>query len=247
ETASRLRGRIEAVLAWATVSGHRGGDNPARWRGHMDKLLPAKTKVAKVKHFMAMPYADLPEFMAELSKGRSISARALEFTILTAARTGEVIGSRWSEIDFDKRLWIVSGERTKSGREHRVPLPDRALDILKAIPREGEFVFPGSRAKHPLSSMPMLEMLRGMRSSLTVHGFRSTFRDWCGDRTNYPREMIEFALAHAIGNKTEAAYRRATALEKRRNLMQAWAKFCTSPTWTGCGSAWVNYKAEVYR
>lgn len=229
ETASRTRGRIEAVLDWATARGYRKGVNPARWKGHLQNLLPAKTKVHKVQHQPALPYEQLPAFMADLRGMDSISARALEFTILTAARTGEAIGAEWSEIDLDKRVWTVPASRMKAGREHRSPLSDRAIEILLGLPRmdDARFVFPGGQAKRPLSNMAMLQLLRGMKGcdGLTVHGFRSTFRDWCGERTNFPREIAEAALAHANADKVESAYRRGDALEKRRRLMDAWAKF----------------------
>ena len=231
ETASRVRGRIESVLDWAKARGYRQGDNPACWRGHLSELLPAKSKVRKVKHQPAMPYGDVPTFMAKLRLQKSVSARALELTVLTAARTGEVIGAGWSEIDFVAKVWTVPGDRTKSGREHRVPLSPRALEILADVPREGDgkgFIFPGGRANKPLSNMAMLELLRGMAPGLTVHGFRSSFRDWAGEQTNYPRELAEAALAHVLSDKTEAAYRRGDALEKRRRLMTAWADYCAS-------------------
>jgi integrase len=233
ETASRVRGRIEAVLDWSTARGHRQGDNPARWRGHLDKLLPAKTKVRRVKHHDAMPYAAVPAFMATLRDMDSISARALEFTILTAARTGETIGARRPEVDAKNKLWTVPGERTKSGREHRVPLSDRALEILQSLPCEdgNDHLFIGARKGKGLSNMAMLELLRGIGANgLTVHGFRSSFRDWAGEQTNFPREVAEAALAHVLPDKTEAAYRRADALEKRRRLMAAWASYCGKPT-----------------
>ncbi len=232
ETASRVRGRIEAVLGWATVRGYRDGDNPGRWRGHLDKLLPAKTKVAKVRHQPAMPYAALPEFMVSLRATTSISAQALEFTILTAARTGEIINSRWDEIDFAKKLWTIPAERTKSGRAQRVPLSDRTIKIVKAIPRErgSGFIFPGARKGQALSNMAMLELLRGMKGSgLTVHGFRSSFRDWAAEQTNFPRELAEAALGHVLADKTEAAYQRGDLLEKRRRLMSAWGSYCARP------------------
>jgi integrase len=237
ETASRLRGRVESVLDWATVRGFRQGDNPARWRGHLAKLLPARTKVRKVKHHAALPYKEAPEFMAELRAEEDISARALEFTILTVARTGEVIGARWSdgEYDLDQRVWNVPAERMKAGVAHTVPLSDRAVELLKALPRikGNDYVFPGAHHAKPLSNMAMLEKIRGLRPGLTVHGFRSTFRDWAGDRTNYPRDVIEAALAHTIKNDAEAAYRRGTAVEKRRRLMQDWAKYCGEPKKAG--------------
>jgi integrase len=227
---------MESVLDWAKARHYRTGDNPARWRGHLDKLLPAKTKVRKVKHHDAMPYADVPAFVAELRDNDSLSARALEFTILTAARTGETIGARWSEIDVAAKVWTVPAERTKSGREHRVPLTERALEILASLPREdgNDHVFIGTRKGKGLSNMALLELLRGMvENGLTVHGFRSSFRDWAGERTNFPREIAETALAHVLTDKTEAAYRRGDALEKRRQLMTAWCRYCAAPAGAG--------------
>ena len=226
ETASRVRGRIERVLAWATVAGYRSGDNPARWTGHLKELLPAKTKVAAVEHHNALSYRDLPEFMARLRARPGVSPRALEFTILTAARTGEVIGAKWAEIDLDAKLWTIPPERMKAGKEHRVPLSDRVVTILKALPRDGDYVFLGATKDRPLSNMAMLELVRGMREGLTVHGFRSTFRDWAAEQTAYPHELCEIALAHTVGNKVEAAYRRGDMMEKRRRLMADWAKYC---------------------
>jgi integrase len=233
DTAARLRGRIERVLDAAAARGQRNGDNPARWAGHLDKLLPArKRKAERVRHHPAMAYADVPAFMGELRSREDISSRALEFLILTAARTNETIGARWSEFDLAAKLWTVPGERMKSGRPHIVPLSDRACTILAALPRVAgtePFVFPGARDGKPLSNMACLELLRGMRPGLTVHGFRSSFRDWCGDRTNFARDVIEAALAHVVVDETEAAYRRSTAVEKRRRLMGDWAKFCSAP------------------
>jgi integrase len=230
DTASRLRGRIENVLDWAAVRGFRQGDNPARWRGHLAKLLPARTKVRKVKHHPALPYADLPGFMAELRAEQDISARTLEFTILTAARTGEVMGSRWSSGEFDlkNKIWNVPPARMKAGAAHSVPLSDRAVELLKALPRinGNDYVFPGAHDGKALNNHGMRKKLRGLRPGLTVHGFRSTFRDWAGDQTNYPRDVIEAALAHTIKNDAEAAYRRGTAVEKRRRLMADWARYC---------------------
>ncbi len=230
ETAGRVRGRIEAILDWATARGYRTGENPARWRGHLDKLFPARTKIAKVRHHPAMSYAELPGFMAELRDRSGISARALEFAILTAARTGEVIGAQWSEIDLGVRIWTVPAERMKAGREHRVPLSDRAVELLSRLPREDEWVFPGGRAGKPLSNMALLEVMRGMRpdDEFVPHGFRSTFRDWASERTSFPHEVCEMALAHAIPNKVESAYRRGDLFEKRRRLMAEWAKYNTS-------------------
>lgn len=227
ETATRLRQRIEAVLTAAKVRGLRTGENPAAWRGHLAALLPAIPKKARVRHHPAMAWADLPGFMAELRDRDSISARALEFTILTACRTGEVIGACWPEIDLDAGLWIIPGSRMKAKTEHRVPLSDRAVALLRSIPRQegAELVFCAKDGK-PLSNMAMLQLLRGMRDGLTVHGFRSTFRDWAGESTHHPREVIEHALAHQISNQAEAAYARGTLLDRRRRLMADWADFC---------------------
>lgn len=228
ETANRVRGRIESVLDWATVRGFRQGENPARWRGHLDKLLPSRAKVRKTKHHSALPYAELPAFLAALRQQDGVAARALEFTILTAARTGETIGVRRSEINARERLWTVPAERMKAAKEHRVPLSNRAFELIatEAI-ADDDFAFPGGRPGQPLSNMAMLMLLQRMdRDDLTVHGFRSTFRDWASERTNFPGEMVEMALAHTIDSKTEAAYRRGDLFEKRRRLMDAWAAFC---------------------
>jgi integrase len=229
ETASRLRGRIEAVLDWAKVRGYRVGENPARWRGHLDKLLPARAKIQKVVHHPALPYSEIGDFMVSLRSQEGIAARALEFLILTAARTGEIIGARWDEFDLKDKIWVVSGERMKAGREHRVPLSGPALAILKKMNEMGEsdFVFPGGKRGKPLSNMAMLALLKRIgRHDLTSHGFRSTFRDWAAERTTFPREVVEMALAHTIENKVEAAYRRGDLFQKRRQLMEAWARFC---------------------
>ena len=233
ETASRLRGRIETILNWAKVRGYRDGENPARWKGHLDHLLPAKSKVRRVQHHAAMPYAQLPHFMAALREQDSIGARAFEFLILTAARTGEVIGARWGEIDLKNRLWTVAAERMKAGKEHRVPLCRRAVEILQAIKpekaQEDTFVFPGSKPQNPQSNMVFLMLLRRMKlSHLTTHGFRATFKTWATERTNFPREVIEAALAHVAGNKVEAAYQRGDVFDKRRRLMSAWSDYCAT-------------------
>lgn len=232
ETASRVRGRIEAVLDWAKARGYRSGENPARWRGHLDKLLPARSRLRKVEHHAAMAIDDLPGFMDKLREKHVVSASALEFTILTAARTGEVIQARWSEIDLKAKLWTVPAERMKAKREHRVPLSARAVDVLSKLPREDgdDCVFVGPRKGRGLSNMAMLQLLRGMLpgSNLTVHGLRSTFRDWGSERTSFASEIVEAALAHTIESKVEAAYRRGDLLEKRRRLMEAWAGFCAS-------------------
>jgi len=231
ETAARLRGRIEAVLDWATAHGYRQGENPARWRGHLDKLLPARSKMRKVKHHAALPYDDLPAFMAVLRAQDGVAARALEFLILTAARTGEVIGAAPDEIT--QKVWTVPAGRMKGGREHRVPLSAPALAIVAQLQtaRGGKFLFPGGKRDKPLSNMAMLALLARMgRADLTAHGFRSTFRDWAAERTNHPREVIEMALAHTIESKVEAAYRRGDLFEKRRSLMMEWAEFCAATT-----------------
>ena len=230
ETASRVRGRIEAVLAWSTARGFRQGDNPARWRGHLDQLLPAKTKVRKVRHHPAIPYAALPAFMADLRNRGGIGARALEFLVINASRTGEVTGARWDEVDTAQKVWIIPSDRMKAGRQHRVPLTERALEILECLHREGEFIFPGAKAKHPISNAAMSELLKGMvGNKFTVHGFRSAFRDRAAEQTNYPREIAEAALAHVLQDKTEAAYQRGDLLEKRRRLMRDWAVYCSVP------------------
>jgi integrase len=224
ETASRVRGRVEAVIGWATARGYRTGDNPAQWASHLENLLPARAKVRAVEHHPALQYVELPAFMAELRATDSLTARALEFTILTAARAGEALGAQWGEFDLTNRTWTVPAARTKRFREHRIPLTARTTEILGGLPRGGQRVFTASRTG-------MLELLQTMRP-VTVHGFRSTFRDWAGDRTAFARDVVETALAHATGNKTEAAYRRSDALEKRRQLMAAWATFCAT-TMTG--------------
>jgi integrase len=231
ETASRVRGRIESVLDWATARGYRQGDNPARWRGHLENLLPKRSKVARVEHHAALPYPEIAGFMAGLRQQEGVAARALEFLILTAARTSEVIGAKWGEFNLAERLWTVPGERMKSGKEHRVPLSDAALAILGAPGEPAQCVFPGGKAGSALSNMALLMTLRRMgHADLTAHGFRSTFRDWAAERTNFPAEVAEMALAHTVGDKVEAAYRRGDLFQKRRQIMQAWARFCAAPT-----------------
>jgi len=227
ETARRVRGRIEAVLGYATVSKFRSGDNPARWRNHLETLLGGTQKA--VKHHAALPFIDAPAFMAELRGQKSPSASALEFAILTAGRTGEVIGARWSEIDLKHKTWTVPASRMKAKREHRVPLCDRAVAILKGLEHRGDFVFGTAVTGKPLSNMALLELLRGVRPGVTTHGFRSSFRDWASERTNFPPDVVEMALAHTITNKVEAAYRRGDLFEKRRKLMEAWAGFLAKP------------------
>lgn len=232
ETASRLRGRIELVLDWARVRGYRSGENPARWKGSLDQLLPAKTKVRPVKHHAALPYSELGAFMADLRERPDDAAQALEFTILTAARTNETIGAQRVEIDKREKAWNVPGSRMKGGRDHRAPLSKRALAILEtngATRTGGDFIFEGRKPGRPLSNMAMLNLLERMgRADLTVHGFRSTFRDWAAELTNFQNEVVEMALAHIVDNKTEAAYRRGDLFDKRRRLMDAWADYCAS-------------------
>ena len=230
ETASRLRGRIEKVLDAAKAKGYRDGENPARWRGHLDHLLPRPSKLSR-GHHPAMPYDEVAGFVADLRGREALAAVALELCILTAARSGEILGMRWGEIDLGKKIWRVPAHRMKAGREHRVPLSQRATDILAILgeARSGDFVFPGQRGDKPLSNMAMEMMLRRMKiENATVHGFRSSFRDWAGNETSYPRELIETALAHVVGDKAEQAYRRSDALEKRRQLMEAWAAYCAA-------------------
>jgi integrase len=230
ETASRLRGRIETVLDAARARGLIGQHeaNPARWRGHLDKLLPKRQKLTR-GHHAAMPFADVPAFLAQLRERESVAALALEFTILTAARTSETLGAKWTEINLARKLWTVPAMRMKGGREHRVALSNRATAILEALAaaKTGEYVFPGQRLGKPLSSMAMEMILRRTKAhGVTVHGFRSSFRDWCGEVSTFPREVAEAALAHVAGDQTERAYRRGDALEKRRALMEAWAAYC---------------------
>lgn len=225
ETATRVRQRIEAVLDAATALKLRAGENPARWKGHLDKLLPTISKRARTKNHPALPWAACPDFMAKLRARDGISARALEFTILTACRTGEVIAARWPEIDLDQGVWTIPASRMKAKREHRVPLSPQAIALLTDLPRivDVDFVFPGVRSG--LSNMAMLKLLRELSPGITVHGFRSTFRDWVSDATTFSGEIAEQALAHTIRNSTEAAYRRGDLLERRRELMRAWADF----------------------
>ncbi|MBM3655098.1 MAG: integrase, partial [Alphaproteobacteria bacterium] len=227
ETAERLRGRIENVLDAAKAKGHRSGENPARWRGHLDQLLPKRQRLSR-GHHAALPYGVIPEFMADLRGRSAVAARALEFAILTAARSGEVMGAQWDEIDTEKRVWIIPAARMKAGREHRTPLSPRAMKIVEAMAKLGTegYLFPGPKPNKPLSSMAMAMLLRRMKAEITVHGFRSTFRDWASETTGFPHEVCEMALAHAIGNKAEAAYRRGDLFDKRRKLMEAWASYC---------------------
>jgi len=229
ETAARFRGRIERVLDAAKAKEHRDGENPARWKGHLERLLPKQSKLTR-GHHAAMPYEDVPAFAARLREGDRLGAVVLEFTILTAVRTTEALEAVWSEIDLEAKVWTIPPARMKAGREHRVPLSDRALAILQqmAKARINEFVFPGIRKGRPMSNMTMDKVMRDMAPDFTVHGFRSSFRDWCAEETSTPREIAEAALSHAVGDQTERAYRRGDALEKRRTLMDAWAAYCAT-------------------
>jgi integrase len=235
ETASRVRGRMEAVLDWAKVRGHREGENPAHWRGHLNKLLPARSKVRTVVHHAALSYAEVPAFMVTLRAYDETAARALEFTILTSARSGETIGAKWDEIDLIARMWAVPAARMKAHREHRVPLSDRAVKILRALPREAanDFVFirpGGSGLTH--SAMRLLLRRIGY-ADIAVHGFRSSFSDWAAEQTAYPSHVIEQSLAHTISNAVERAYRRGDLFDKRRRLLDEWARFCNTPAPVG--------------
>jgi integrase len=231
ETASRLRGRIERVLDAAKAQGLRTGENPARWRGHLDQLLPKRRKLPQ-DHHAAMPYGSLPAFMASLKTRGATAARALEFIVLTAARSGEALGARWNEFDLERAVWTVPASRMKGGREHRVPLSRRALEIAQALHagRISEFVFPGQKPGRPLSPAVLKQVLLRMEiTDVTVHGFRSSFRDWAAECTHTSREVCEAALAHTVRSQVEAAYRRGDLFEKRRALMDAWADWCTTP------------------
>jgi integrase len=238
ETASRVRQRCEQVIAWATVRQYREGANPFAWRGHLDKLLPKPSVLKKRKHEQnggahhpSLPYADMPAFMAELRGNRFVSARALEFTILTATRTNEVINATWNEVDFANKTWTIPAARMKAGKEHRVPLSDRAVHILSELPREDDnpHIFIGAKSKQPLSNLAMLELMKVLRPEYVPHGFRSTFRTWAAETTAFPHDVCEQALAHTIRNAVERAYQHSDLFDKRRKLMTAWAEYCTAP------------------
>jgi integrase len=231
ETASRLRGRMERVFDFARARGQRTGENPARWRGHLDTILPKRAKLTR-GHHKAMPFDEVPAFMGALREREGVAPRALEFAILTAARSGEVLGARWAEFDFETRVWIVPAARTKAGREHRVPLSAPTVEILRQMDRRrlSDYVFPGAKSGRPLSTVALNRVLGRMKVDVTVHGFRSAFRDWAGERTAFPREVAEAALAHLVGDAVERAYRRGDALEKRRKLMDAWSNFLDQPS-----------------
>lgn len=234
ETAKRVQGRMEMVLDYASAHAFRDANNPARWRGHLDKLLPKPSRVRRVRHWPAMPFEQVPGFMQELRTNDSVSSKALTFLILTATRTSEVLLARWSEVDLEDFLWVIPAERMKARREHRVPLAEQAVQLLESVPRESgnPYVFPGFREGKPLSNMALLQLMRGLgygngaeRGPYVPHGFRSSFRDWTGEVTNYPRDVAEMALAHTIQDKVEAAYRRGDLFEKRKLMMQEWADY----------------------
>ena len=234
ETAARLRGRIENILGYATTAGYRTGDNPARWRGHLEHLLPARSKIQKIRHHAALPYTDLADFITALRAHQSATALGLEFLILTAGRVSEVTKATWDEVDLENRLWKIPADRMKGGRVHRVPLSERAVEILERTKLNGrsDYLFPGANTKKHLSENAFRFFIlntMGCRD-VTAHGFRSTFRDWCAERTNYPREVAEMALAHAVGSAVEAAYRRGDLFAKRARLMEEWARYCDLPT-----------------
>jgi integrase len=234
ESASRLRGRIEVVLSWARTQGYRSGENPAAWRGHLENLLPPRRKVRQVKHLPALPYGEIGNFMAALRVAeQGVAARALEFLILTAARTGEVLGATWSEVDLQAGIWTIPAERMKGGREHRVPLSAASLAVLRAMSaiRMSDYVFPGRGPGRPLNGRALLDLLARIgRRDITAHGFRASFRSWCAEATNVPREVAEQALAHAPRDTLEAAYQRGDLFEKRRRLMAMWAEYCATPS-----------------
>ena len=230
ETASRVRGRIESVLDWATVRGYRKGENPARWKGHLDHLLPRKSRIQKVKHHPALPYAEASAFISRLRSLSGVAARAFELLILTATRTSETLGARRVEIDLDAQIWTIPAERMKVPKEHRIPLCPQAIKLLRPLVQneasDSEYLFPGNKPGTHLSNMALLQLLRRLeRSDLTAHGFRSTFRDWARETTDYPREVAEAALAHTIRDKTEAAYARGDLFDKRRVMMTHWGRY----------------------
>jgi len=236
ETANRLRGRIESVLDWAKARGFRAGENPARWKGHLDQLLPARSKVRRVEHHAALPYRQIGSFMTGLRQQDMVAARALELAILTAARTSEVLNATWDEIDLVNKVWAIPGARMKSGKDHKIPLSAPAIAIIESMQaiRKGAFVFPGRKGYRPLSNMAFLMLLRRMgRGDLTAHGFRSSFRDWCAEQTNFPSEVAEAALAHVVSDKVVSAYRRTDFFDRRRQMMEAWARYCSAPVIAG--------------
>jgi integrase len=247
QTASRVRGRIEAVLDWAKIRKYREGENPARWEGFLDQVLPAGPEIAKVVHHAALPYSDTPAFVTELRKRGGIDAAALEFLILCASRTGEVLHARWPELNLDERSWTIPPERMKGRKPHRVALSDRAIAILKSLPSEAnnDLVFIGNKPGKPLDKMVMPRLVAAMGVDTTIHGFRATFRTWAAEQTAYPREVIEAALAHTTGSAVELAYQRSDVIEKRRLLMEAWSTFVSSPPVRKTGNITPIRKAGV--
>jgi integrase len=239
ETASRVRQRCEAVINWASARSFREGPNPFQWKGHLDHLLPQPKKVRSVKHHPALPYSEVGALMAELRANGSVSALALQFTILTACRTSEAINATWREVEpLRERTWTIPGSRMKSGKEHKVPLSDAAMEVLEALPHEDgtPFLFIGARRGKPLSNMAMLELMRGLRPPYVPHGLRATFRTWVAERTHYPHLVAELALGHTQSDKLMQAYQRGDLFEKRRQLMDAWAEFCASPPAAAAGN-----------
>jgi integrase len=232
-TANRVRNRIESVLDWAKARDYRTGDNPARWKGHLENLLPAPSELNDKKHHAALPYAQVPDFVSRLGEQRGSAARAVEFLVLTAARAGEVIGATWDEIDLQQRVWLVPAARMKGRREHRVPLSDRAVELLQDLPREAgnAHIFIGGNKGGKLSDINLRRLLQAMghNGDITIHGFRSSFSDWAHERSHFPNHVIEQSLAHAVGSEVERAYRRGTMFEKRRQLMEAWSRYCSAP------------------
>jgi integrase len=226
ETMTRVRQRIEAVLAWATVRGYRSGNNPAQWRNHLDKLLPAPNKLRNVQHLAALPYTEVGAFMAKIRAKDSLAAKALELQILTASRPGEVVGATWDEYDLKAKVWTIPKDRMKADKEHEIPLTPQAIKLLGKLPRGCDFVFPGVSLKKGLSTAAAMKLIKELHPGITAHGFRSTFREWSGDQTSYPREVIEHALAHQLKDKAEAAYYRKSQFPKRVKLMKSWAAYC---------------------
>jgi integrase len=248
QTASRVRGRIEAVLGWATVRGFRAGDNPARWTNYLSETLPAGRKVSPIVHHKALPYPELPAFVQQLGQHKGIGPMALEFIVLSVCRTSEVLKARWSEFDFDKKIWTVPAERMKGRKSHAVPLTGRMLKLLKSLPREGgddSLVFIGAKAGKPLGKMTLPKLIDAMGHDVTVHGFRASFRTWAGEMTSFPREAIEFSLAHVVGTDSEQAYWRGDMIERRRKLMEAWSTFVGSPPVRKSGSVTPIRRAGV--
>ncbi len=226
ETMTRVRQRIEAVLAWATVRSYRTGDNPAQWRNHLDKLLPPPNKLKNVQHLAALPYTEVGAFMAQIRTKDSLAAKALELQILTATRPGEVVGATWDEIDLQAKVWTIPKGRMKADKEHEIPLSPQAVKLLKKLPRVTDFVFPGAKLDKGMTTAAAMKLIKELHPGITAHGFRSTFREWSGDQTSYPREVIEHALSHQLKDKAEAAYYRKSQFPKRVKLMEAWATYC---------------------